>query len=93
MAKKRGRPPGAKNQNYEIIDTQPPSCPTCGATQLKKKPGAAPIVKDISGVTRTGIPYNRVVWQRSFCKCGQHVMVRTYETVCQTRDSVDLSPE
>jgi hypothetical protein len=72
--KRRGRPPGQPNREYEIVEVFPASCPTCGSTKLANVRGATPAVESYPGEK-----YDRVVWRRKQCECGQFVSVRTYE--------------
>jgi hypothetical protein len=78
MKKKTGRPKGSKTRTYDVVTHIPPKCRKCGSTELSAVPGAQPIVRDICG-TIHGDSYDRVIWRRKQCVCGQLVEVRTYE--------------
>ena len=55
-----------KEQIAEVtIEEIPPHCPSCMSTDREKKNGT--LVRNISGVSRDGRPFNRVKW--TYCKC------------------------
>jgi len=47
------------------IEEIPPHCPACKSTDREKKNGT--LVRNISGISRDGRPFNRVKW--TYCKC------------------------
>lgn len=56
----------AKERIAEVtIEEIPPHCPSCMSTDREKKNGT--LVRNISGVSRDGRPFNRVKW--TYCKC------------------------
>jgi hypothetical protein len=76
--KKRGRPAGQSNYDYESAVAIPAVCPRCGSATLVAVKGAKPLKREIGGKLPTGFEYSAIEWQRSICTCGQRVTVRTY---------------
>lgn len=75
---RRGRPAGSPNKEYLPAVEIPAVCPTCNGAELTAVPGAKPIRREIAGKLPSGLEYEAVEWQRSQCRCGQHVTVRKY---------------
>lgn len=82
---RRGRPRGSRAKQYAVIRELPPQCPRCRSTELEVIKGRKPIVREIAGPD-----YDRVVWRRKRCKCGQLIEVRTFERI---NNSVSLSSQ
>lgn len=75
-----GRPAGSPNREYAVVKEYPAACPTCHSTNLSVVKGYPPRVHEFVGVDEaSGQPYDRIVWRRKQCECGQIFDVRTPE--------------
>lgn len=75
-AKKPGRPPGSKQNEYEHAIEIPAVCPVCGSDRLTVLDGYPPRIIEGGGVTADGIAYGRVEFREKICECGIRVRVR-----------------
>ena len=79
MAKRRGRPKGSKNRDYETVDQIPAQCTRCFSMKLRIVDGNKPIVREIAGTLPDGTEYDSVRWDRKQCtECQQLIAVRTF---------------
>lgn len=67
----------------------PDACTRCGSKNFARAKFASgepvpPIDRAIAG-TIHGFKYQRVVWQRSKCQCGQLIPLRTYHAASQSQ--------
>lgn len=77
--KRRGRPKGSKTQNVPRVYVVAPRCPSCNSSERGSYFGT-PQTLEVSGEI-DGQAYNRVVWRRARCKCGQTRIEKTFELI------------
>jgi len=75
--RRRGRPAGAKNVRREVVELNPPKCPSCGRSVSVNLNTVAAAVHHYGGTTRAGESYDQVEWRNVECECGQQLRVRT----------------
>ncbi len=81
----KGRPPGSPNREYAILKEYPPQCPACLSTNLTVVKGYPPRIHEYNGVDEaSGLQYDRIVWRRKQCECGQLFDVRSPERETNT---------
>ena len=77
--KKAGRPKGSANKVVDTLEVDASRCGRCGSTRRTKYTNHRKI--SISGVTRSGRIYDKVVWRRTKClNCGQWRDDKTFES-------------
>ena len=76
-----GRPAGAKTQNLPTTDRILPACPYCSSREAPEVLRTEQ-VQEYAGVTKDGIPYERIQRRRVQCvnpECRRVRIERTYE--------------
>ena len=64
----------------EVVEEVPAACPRCHSTDRDGYEGS--LVRQISGMSRDGKPFNRIRWQYCTCRgCGQRYRVIRRENV------------
>ncbi|MFN5975671.1 MAG: hypothetical protein ACK58H_05245 [Planctomyces sp.] len=64
----------------EVVEEVPAACPRCHSTDRDGYEGS--LVRQISGMSRDGRPFNRIRWQYCTCRgCGQRYRVIRRENV------------
>lgn len=79
--KKRGRPPGSKTREANIVREFPPACRVCHSTDLVIVPGSAPRVINQAGTLEGNDAkrYTQIIVRRKRCgQCGQRLDVKSY---------------
>ena len=68
--RKRGRPPGSKNESVDQVDAMATCCRQCGSTE--REPYFRTSAQEYAGLLATGQPYTHIVRRWTRCSaCGQ----------------------
>lgn len=77
--KRRGRPRGSKNIKAPEVELPLATCPKCGSTAVRRRPGARVVSRTIPAVAPNGVAYAGQRWIPSRCDaCGQCLVVREF---------------
>lgn len=75
---KPGRPPGATNKEYAVVEEIPAVCVRCQSPHRTIVKGSKTIERELAGQLRSGLRYRAIRWTRMVCECGQRMIVKTY---------------
>jgi hypothetical protein len=76
--RRRGRPPGSRNQPRPVVTVDASRCPKCGSTE--RGPYTRNHETPLAGLTRDGKPATHLVRRWTKClSCGQARIDRSYE--------------
>lgn len=77
--KPKGRPPGAPNRKYIVVEAKRANCPHCQSTRYRVLDGYEPHIVMHSGVLPDGTAYDQVEFRPSQCAdCGGMFREKTH---------------